>query len=171
MAKVVAFKRPGRQMQRRRPLAWGLSAAGVAIVLVAAYATGLYPPGPRDGVTADPSEGRFALCSAVRRSDCVIDGDTIRVRDERIRLEDINAPEMSRPRCDTERELAARARQRLLVLINAGPLEIVDDGGRDRDRYGRLLRRLERDGHSLGAMLVDEGLARPWTGRRRGWCR
>lgn len=138
--------------------------------VVAGYAWDALPPGPRDGLTADPGDGRFALCGPQRQRDCVIDGDTVRLGDERIRLEDINAPETHRPACPAERELGQRATQRLLALMNAGPFTVVDDGGRDRDRYDRQLRRLERDGRSLGATLVDEGLARPWSGRRRSWC-
>ncbi|MBP2562403.1 endonuclease YncB(thermonuclease family) [Neorhizobium galegae] len=42
--------------------------------------------------------------------------------------------------------------------------------GRDKDRYGRTLRSLTRHGHSLGDILVSEGLARTWAGRREPWC-
>jgi micrococcal nuclease len=42
--------------------------------------------------------------------------------------------------------------------------------GRDEDRYGRKLRVVVRDGRSIGDMLVAEGLARAWTGRREPRC-
>ena len=54
-------------------------------------------------------------------------------------------------------------------LLDAGPFELVPVD-RDEDRYGRKLRIVTRDGRSLGGQLVAEGLARPWEGRRRGWC-
>ena len=38
------------------------------------------------------------------------------------------------------------------------------------DIYGRKLRILSRDGHSLGDVLVDEGLAHVWDGSRHSWC-
>ena len=41
---------------------------------------------------------------------------------------------------------------------------------RDLDKYGRQLRVVIRDGRSIGRMLVVEGLARPWNGKRRPWC-
>jgi endonuclease YncB( thermonuclease family) len=41
---------------------------------------------------------------------------------------------------------------------------------RDADRYGRKLRVVTRNGRSLGDILVAEGLARRWDGRRRSWC-
>ena len=58
---------------------------------------------------------------------------------------------------------------RLLRWLNAGAftLESVD---RETDRYDRKLRIVTRGGDSVGDMLVDEGLARRWEGRRRPWC-
>jgi micrococcal nuclease len=100
----------------------------------------------------------------------VIDGDTFLYEGERIRMADIDAPETHPPRCAEEAELGARATERLRALLAAGPvaLEAVD---RDRDQYGRKLRIVTRDGVSLGAVLVAEGLARPYDGHKRPWCR
>ena len=49
-----------------------------------------------------------------------------------------------------------------------GPFTLAASG-RDRDRYGRLLRTATREGESLGAVLVHEGLAETWQGRRGSW--
>jgi micrococcal nuclease len=114
------------------------------------------------------AQASFGLCQDRFDGNCVIDGDTIRYRGERIRLEDIDAPETHPPRCEAERELGERATRRLLELVNQGPFAVVAAG--DRDRYGRALGRLERGGKSLGAILVAEGLARRWDGRRHPWC-
>ncbi len=46
-------------------------------------------------------------------------------------------------------------------------LEPVD---REKDKYGRTLRVVRRDGRSLGGQLVAEGLAERWKGKRREWC-
>ena len=113
--------------------------------------------------------GAFVLCAGARAPNCVIDGDTIRYRGTKIRLEDIDAPETFSPRCASEAALGRQATHRLLALLNAGPFEIIA-GGRDEDRYGRKLRVIARGGRSLGATLVAEGLALPWDGRRRSWC-
>jgi endonuclease YncB( thermonuclease family) len=85
----------------------------------------------------------------------------------KIRIDD--APELSPPRCEAERLRGEAAKHRLLILLNAGPFSLVSTD-RDRDRYGRQLRTVERQGRSLGSMLVKEGLARPWTGSRQLWC-
>jgi endonuclease YncB( thermonuclease family) len=67
-------------------------------------------------------------------------------------------------RCAEESALAARATNRLAVLLAAGPFELETIGGRDEDRYGRKLRIVTRNGRSIGDQLVAEGLARTWSG-------
>ena len=99
----------------------------------------------------------------------VIDGDTIEQGGVRIRIADIDTPEM-RGRCAYERDLAARATTRMRALVAAGPFELHRTGTRDEDRYGRKLRILTRGRRSLGDVLVAEGLARTWTGQREPWC-
>ena len=82
---------------------------------------------------------------------------------------DIDAPEIA-ARCETEAELADKATRRLSELLSKAPIRMVVYGNRDRDRYGRLLRVVLVDGRSVGNLLIAEGLARPWEGRRRPWC-
>jgi endonuclease YncB( thermonuclease family) len=106
-----------------------------------------------------------------RSSVQVIDGDTIEVDGTRIRLADINAPEIGSPKCDHEFTLGHRAKRRLAELISEGPIDVVFIGGRNVDRYGRRLRIIKRGGRSLGEILVAEGLARRWDGPRQSWCR
>ncbi len=111
----------------------------------------------------------FGVCGLVRNT-CVVDGDTIWLEGVKIRVADIDTPEISQPRCDYEYELGIKARDRLVVLLNQGEFSAVPIGNRDEDQYGRKLRVLMRDGRSLGDQLVSEGLARTWTGRREPWC-
>lgn len=111
----------------------------------------------------------FTLCTSAPRITCVVDGDTFWIAGEKIRIADINTPETHQARCIAERERGKAATARLLVLLNAGPFELVR-GKRDRDRYGRLLRTVTREGRSVGARLVAEGLAEHWSGKRGDWC-
>jgi endonuclease YncB( thermonuclease family) len=124
-------------------------------------------PSARD-VSAGQRAGRGAT---VRNAAVgVIDGDTFRVGGETIRIADIDTPETHPPRCAYEAELGERATRRLTALLSEGPFELSPIGGRDEDRYGRKLRVVTRGGRSLGDVLVSEGLARTWTGRREPWC-
>lgn len=112
---------------------------------------------------------RFVLCAKVRVN-CVVDGDTLWINGVKIRVADIDTPEVSTPRCPYEKALGEQATYRLLDLVNAGPFELKKAGERDEDPFGRKLRVLMRDGESLGDILVSEGLARVWTGKQEPWC-
>lgn len=112
----------------------------------------------------------FGLCHTGARINCVVDGDTIWLNGEKIRIADIDTPETHSPRCAREADLGDRATRRLHALLNSGPFTVEPYGERNTDRYGRQLRVMTRDGQSLGQVLVEEGLARPWDGERRPWC-
>lgn len=120
--------------------------------------------------SSDREAAHFALCKGKVRVTCVVDGDTIWYKGDKIRIADINAPEISHPQCDYEEELGDKARDRLMGLLNAGSFSVVTEGSRDTDKYGRKLRDITRGGKSLGDVLVSEGLAEKWTGHRRDWC-
>jgi endonuclease YncB( thermonuclease family) len=111
----------------------------------------------------------FSRCGLNRRT-CVVDGDTIWLDGQKVRIADIDTPEVSQPSCAAEKALGERATDRLVFLLNEGPFEVRPIGSRDEDQYGRKLRVIERAGRSLGDQLVAEGLARTWTGRRQPWC-
>jgi endonuclease YncB( thermonuclease family) len=99
----------------------------------------------------------------------VVDGDTFWFRGAKIRIADIDTPELSPPRCERERQRGMAAKQRLLEILNSGPLAFKSTA-RDEDRFGRKLRVVYRGDRSVGHILVAEGLARRWEGSRRGWC-
>jgi endonuclease YncB( thermonuclease family) len=112
----------------------------------------------------------FTLCGKPNRRNCVVDGDTIHHNGIVTRIEGIDAPETHGFKCRSERALGMRATMRLLDLVDAGPFEIVRSGKIDTDKYGRQLRDLRRNGRSFGDILIAEGLAQRWDGRRHGWC-
>lgn len=151
-------------MRRKRALRFlGIAAGAGAIVGAASLAI------PSISPAKDEIARTFTLCHTGGGINCVVDGDTIWLDGEKIRIADIDAPETHPPRCEREADLGRRATERLHELVNAGPLT-VSVSGRETDRYGRKLRVLTRRGRSLGDMLVAEGLARTWTGRREPWC-
>lgn len=111
----------------------------------------------------------FGLCHTGGGFNCVVDGDTLWVRGEKVRIADIDAPETHQAKCQFELALGQRATQRLFQMVNRGDVELRR-AGRDKDRNGRLLRTIWVDGRNIGQVLVREGLARPWTGKRKPWC-
>ncbi len=117
----------------------------------------------------DRHEARFSLCDGPVRVNCVVDGDTFWFKGDKIRIADIDAPEIASPRCRDERHAGELARDQLLVLLNAGGFSL-SSVWRDMDRYGRKLRTVTRGEQSIGEMLVAEGLARRWNEARRDWC-
>lgn len=112
----------------------------------------------------------FTPCGPGRGSACVIDGDTFRLGDRKIRITGIDAPELAEPRCPAEAALARRAADRLLVLLNQGPFVMVAHRLQRQDRRGRDLMVIRRDGKSIGRQLMDEGLAHRYIGSKRSWC-
>jgi hypothetical protein len=66
----------------------------------------------------------------------VIDGDTIRYDGVKVRLADIDAPEIFSPKCASEAALGQRATQRLAELMSAGPFELVHSAGATRISTG-----------------------------------
>lgn len=120
-------------------------------------------------VLANVAARNFSICAGSVRTTCVVDGDTFWLDGEKIRIADINTPEVGSPSCAEEAALGRQASRRLVELLNAGPFSLAASD-RDEDRYGRKLRIVERDGRSLGKTLVAEGLAHEWRGRRESWC-
>ena len=100
----------------------------------------------------------------------VWDGDSIRLgttrQSEAVRVFNIDAPEME-GRCAYESDLALQAKIRLAEILEGRRVEILRHG---TDRYGRTLAAVRVDGQDVGDILVGEGLARTWTGRREPWC-
>lgn len=108
----------------------------------------------------------------------VVDGDTVEVLIHlwlgqevitRVRLLGIDAPEIAGA-CGPERVQAVAARDGPAALVGEGPVTLVDL--RPDKYFGRVVGRLLTGaGDNAGAMLIREGLARPYAGgRRQGWC-
>ncbi len=80
-----------------------------------------------------------------------IDGDTLRMGQERIRLRGIDTPELTEPR-------GQEARQRLEQLLKEGPIRIVPHG---QDIYGRTVADVFVNGRNIAEVLKQEGYEKP----------
>lgn len=74
---------------------------------------------------------------------------TLWVNGTKIRVADIDTPEVSEPKCSRGKALGERAKARLIELVNAGPFEMRAWEGRDEDKYGRKLRVLIRNASQI----------------------
>lgn len=125
------------------------------------------------GPLAAPAEvvsATFTPCGPARGPACVIDGDTFKLGDRKIRILGIDAPELAAPQCAAEAALARKAADRLRTLLNEGAFEMVGHRLQREDRYGRALMLIRRDGKSIGRQMMDEGLAHRYIGSKFSWC-
>lgn len=106
----------------------------------------------------------LALCA----SPVVHDGDTLRCGSEKVRIANIDAPELpGSSKCDAPRRAYAwcdfragyASRDALIAFLAHGRVMFERLG---TDRYGRTLATISVNGVDAGAYLVSHGLARPW---------
>jgi micrococcal nuclease len=99
----------------------------------------------------------------------IIDGDTVSLNGERIRIVNIDTPESGqRAGCASERRLAQQATWKARTHFrNASHVQVRRTG---TDRYGRTLARIRLDGRDFGRTMIREGVAQPWRGRQHEWC-
>lgn len=114
----------------------GMSASSrsptVKILAIAAAAVA----GCLAGAAPDPAAaaGAFTLCTQAAAERCVVDGDTIEVAGERIRMIDFDTPQIGEPKFGSERALGLKATLRLLELLNSGDVQLQAKGDRDVDK-------------------------------------
>jgi len=98
----------------------------------------------------DPFFGRFTLHSRM------------------VRLVGIDTPEIEDSQCQFETDLAVRARDRLVALLQAAKqIDLMAKG--DGGERG-VLATVFADGVDVAEILIAEGLGRPWRGMREEWC-
>lgn len=73
-------------------------------------------------------------------------------------------------RCDSERRLARQAKAATQAALDRAGSVTLQPYGRSQDRHGRALAYVIVDNRDFGELLIAQGLARSWTGRRQSWC-
>ncbi len=134
------------------------------MIRVLATLIGMTLAGCATAVTEPPAAG------VVLRA---IDGDTLALGAERIRLIGVDTPELRGARCTMEWAKAEEARVYVQRALNgARSVDIERREVEPPKRYGRTLAIVRVDGADLAALLIKEGLGRPYDGRgkRRPWC-
>ena len=112
---------------------------------------------------------QFSMCGANRYT-CVVDGDTIWLNGQNLRLQSYDTPEPYDGICGGAPEvaLAKRASARLLGLLNGNAFTVetfgVDGTG------NRTLATIRIAGRDVGDILIEERLARRWPDGEEWWC-
>ena len=102
------------------------------------------------------------------------DGDTCYVtvdgKKTKIRLLELDTPEISKPKCEIERELGLKARDYLNGLIaKASTIEFKTDYV--EDYYGRILSYLIIDGEDVSTKIVNNTLGVVYDrNNKKDWC-
>lgn len=198
MGKILRFRRKPRWRRwteargygatparfKRAPKSWGQAFSEtrpflllIALGTVAAIhqTAGFYePPG---FLQSDPEDvaGIFNRCGRGRFGQCVIDGDTFKIGDEKFRVTGIDTAEVD-ARCPAEAAQAEASTLALQAWLNRSPFRITTRLDEPTDRYGRTLAIVKRtapDGSEdrLADWMTEHGGARGYDGGfRGGWC-
>src|SRR4051812_41715477 len=110
VSEMQSFKRRRQRQRLRRTTKAGSVLIGAA-ALGGAYGGGWlhWPRGAEAAPSLASSHAQFSLCFTGGGYNCVVDGDTIWLKGEKIRIADIDAPETHEPRCASEKELGDQA--------------------------------------------------------------
>lgn len=148
---------------------------GILLSIWPAMDPALVEPPPFLAGEPELVDAQFTRCGKGRGAACVIDGDTFKLGDRKIRIIGIDTAEVQAS-CPAEAAMAEQSTAELQRLLNQGPFEMVGRTYGDKDRYGRdlrLLRRVRPDGttQSIADEMRNTGGARRYLGGLRGgWC-
>ncbi len=90
----------------------------------------------------------------------------------KIRLLELDTPEISKPKCDQELEWGLKARDYVNNLIeNAKSIEIETDFSIDNKYFNRILAHLIVDGENASALIVKNNLGVVYDkNNKKDWC-
>ena len=107
------------------------------------------------------------------------DGDTCRFnisgvhsligKDIRVRINDVEAPEIKRAKCEAEKEAALQSRDFLQnELMNASRIDLINV---ERGKFFRLIAHIIYDGKNAAQELLKAGHVKPYNGSHKpDWC-
>ena len=148
---------PGQKHRRRRIPPW-LPLAALVSVAAVVYVGAEFFPNNGGGSGNEIVRRASVIDSDLQGPARVIDGDTIKIAGQRVRLHGIDAPEWRQPCIKNGREWACgeAATDALKRMVGA---RLVTCEVLDLDRYGRLVARCTADGQDIGAAMVRQGWA------------
>ena len=106
-----------------------------------------------------PAAAKEGQVDSIHGVASVVDGDTLEIRDIRIRLHGVDAPESSQTCTDQQGNGWRCGQQAALALSDRIGRQSVSCSEKDVDRYGRVVAECFMSGDSLNRWLVREGWA------------
>ncbi|MEE9313686.1 MAG: thermonuclease family protein [Rhizobiaceae bacterium] len=146
---MVEKRKPYRGLKKRKSLVWDIFLTMVFFGLIAGIVTWLNGQNPQ----------------SFNGTVWVIDGDTVVMDGEKIRLSGIDAPELSQ-NCIRQGKTWAcgrESRNALRVMLRGKDVKCITNGV---DRYDRLLAVCHAEGNDVNSMLVAKGWAIDYGGYR-----
>ena len=148
---------------------WSTAAGIVLFALVCAAPTlGISETASHRTAVETPHAGQFGNCYNRGGPNCVLDGDTIYFKGQKVEVAGVDAPEIETAGCPEEVKRGIEAAGRLADLLNSGKVTIA---GAERGTDGQLLRKVKVNGRDVGNAMISAGLAHKYGGGPRSWCR
>jgi micrococcal nuclease len=121
--------------------------------------------------TSAVSAAPLGMCSGSVRVTCLVDGDTIWIDGNKLRMEGYDTPEPTSSICGGSAEiaLAHQASARALELLNSFEWTVEYSGEIDGTGTRELVT-IWIEGRDLGDILIEERLARRWPDGPEFWC-
>ena len=163
-------RRPPSFKPQRRDIRRWLLLVPLLLIAGALLDPSLIPPvGP---LAARPEQvaATFTACGPGRGAACVVDGDTFKLGDRKIRITGIDAPELAAPKCAAEAALAKRGAAPRRAPRHHRAVGMVAPPQQQQEPPPPPRMVIRRDGQSIGALLIDEGLAHRYIGSKTSWC-
>ena len=122
--------------------------------------------GKDSGAVAAPIQTeKFGDCTG--GPNCVIDGETIRVRGDMLKIAGMRAPKIRAARCDAEEQRGVKAVEELTTLLNSGK---VTTGDEVREPDGQTRTEVLVNGQDVAAEMIAASAAREAGSLPPSWC-
>jgi endonuclease YncB( thermonuclease family) len=122
--------------------------------------------GKDSGAVAAPIQAeKFGDCTG--GPNCVIDGETIRVGGDTLKIAGMRAPKIRSARCDAEEQRGVKAVEELTALLNSGK---VTTGGEVTEPDGQVRTQVLVGGQDVAAAMIAASLAREPGSVPPSWC-
>ena len=155
---------------RSREIEIWIGVAGIALfaVVIAMVTIGFsIITGSDDDAPPPVHAEQFFRCGIGDGSNCVVDGDTVRIADETVNIAGIEAPKVLSAKCEKEGDRGGESIEKLLQLLNSGK---VTKGANVVEEDGQVRTKVLVNGADVGTAMINAGAAREYGTVVGGWC-